>query len=72
VAVVDLGLPDGSGGELIGELRLANPVVSVLVLSSTIEPERFEEVKGIGADEVINKIELFTHIADEKRRLAGG
>jgi DNA-binding NarL/FixJ family response regulator len=25
VAVVDLGLPDGGGGELIGELRLATP-----------------------------------------------
>ena len=72
VAVVDLGLPDGSGGELIGELRLANPGVSVLVLSSTIEPEHFEEVKGMGADEVINKVEHFPHIADEIRRLAGG
>jgi hypothetical protein len=53
-------------------LRLANPGVSVLVLSSTIEPESFEEVKGMGADEVINKVELFPHIADEIRRLAGG
>ncbi|HJQ29066.1 MAG TPA: response regulator transcription factor, partial [Rubrobacter sp.] len=35
VAVVDLGLPDGDGRELIGELRRSNPGVSVMVLSAT-------------------------------------
>lgn len=72
VAVLDMLLPDGGGGELIGELRLANPGVSVLVLSSTIEPERFEEVKEMGADAVLNKAETFPHITGEIRRLAGG
>jgi DNA-binding NarL/FixJ family response regulator len=72
VAVVDMRLPDGGGGELIGELRLANPGVSVLVLSSTIEPERFEEVREMGADAVLNKVDTFPHISDEVRRLAGG
>jgi hypothetical protein len=42
------------------------------VLSSTIESERFEEVREMGADEVLNKVELFPYIADEIGRLAGG
>ena len=38
VAVVDLGLPDGDGSVLIGELRKSNPGVSVVVLSAAMGP----------------------------------
>src|SRR5215212_10148679 len=48
VAVLDLGLPDGDGRDLIGELRRANAGISVLVLSVTIRPERLEEVLKAG------------------------
>jgi DNA-binding NarL/FixJ family response regulator len=34
VAVVDLGLPDGDGSELIGELRQTNSGILVVVLSA--------------------------------------
>lgn len=34
MALVDLGLPDGSGIDLIKELRLADPSVSILVVSA--------------------------------------
>ncbi len=37
VAVVDLGLPDGYGGDLIGELRDKNPRAQALVLSATLD-----------------------------------
>src|SRR5829696_1886354 len=36
VAVVDLGLPDGDGRDLIDELRRTNAGISVVVLSATI------------------------------------
>jgi DNA-binding NarL/FixJ family response regulator len=71
VAVVDLGLPDGEERELIGELRLAKLGVSVLVLSATLEPERFEEVKRSGADAVLDKVVAVSSISDEVRRVAG-
>lgn len=72
VAVVDLGLPDGDGSELIGELRRASPGVSVLVLSATIGPGRLDDVRKAGADAVLSKVESPPIIAEEVRRLAGG
>jgi DNA-binding NarL/FixJ family response regulator len=72
VAVVDLGLPDGDGRELIDELRRTNPGVSVLVLSAIIMAEDFEEVRRSGADAVLTKVEAPLIIVDEIRRLAGG
>jgi DNA-binding response OmpR family regulator len=35
VAVLDLGLPDGDGDELIAELREASPGAQALVLSAS-------------------------------------
>ena len=71
VAVVDLGLPDGNGRELIGELRRASPGSSVLVLSATIEREHLDELRTAGADMVLAKVESPPLIAEEVRRLAG-
>jgi DNA-binding NarL/FixJ family response regulator len=72
VAVVDLGLPDGDGRELIGELRQSNPGISVLVLSATIMAEDFDEVRRAGADAVLTKVEGPLAIIEEVRCLAGG
>jgi len=72
VAMVDLGLPDGDGRELIGELRRSNPGISVVVLSASIEPGHLEEVRRAGADAVLDKVESPSIIAEEIRRLAGG
>jgi DNA-binding NarL/FixJ family response regulator len=71
VAVLDLGLPDGDGRELIGELRQLNPGVSVLVLSATIMAEHFDEVRRAGADAVLTKVDGPLTIVEEIRRLAG-
>ena len=71
VAVVDLGLPDGDGRKLIGELRQSSPGVSVMVLSATIMAEDFEEVRRAGADAVLTKVEGPLTILEEVRRLAG-
>jgi DNA-binding NarL/FixJ family response regulator len=72
VAVLDLGLPDGDGRDLIGELQRANAGISVLVLSVTIRPERLEEVLKAGADAVLHKVAPPASIVEEVRRLAGG
>jgi DNA-binding NarL/FixJ family response regulator len=71
VAVIDLGLPDGVGTELIGELRRSSPDVSVLVLSATIMAEDFDDVRRAGADAVLTKVEDPLGIVEEVRHLAG-
>lgn len=72
VAVVDLGLPDGDGRDLIGELRRSNPGVSVMVLSAIMMAKDFDEVRRAGADAVLTKVEGPLAIVEEVRRLAGG
>ena len=71
VAVLDLALPDGDGRELIGELRRSSPGVRIVVLSATIWAEHVEEVRGAGADAVLDKVRSYWTIAEELRRLAG-
>ena len=72
VAVVDVGLPDGDGRDLIGELRLRDADVSVLILSATVEGAGLEEATRAGADAVLEKVEAPQAIAHEIRRLAAG
>lgn len=57
VALVDRGLPDGDGLELIGEMRRANPGVRVFVISSTAESVHPEDATEAGADGVIDKLD---------------
>src|SRR5829696_5682023 len=42
VAVLDLGLPDGNGADLISELGRASPGAAVLVLSGSLHPTNLE------------------------------
>src|SRR5215212_4081533 len=72
VAVVDQGLPDGDGTELIEELRRSSAGVSVVVLSATVRPEGVERVRRAGADGVLDKVRSYSTIAEELRRVAGG
>ena len=71
VVVVDPGLPDGDGRDLIDELRRTNAGVSVVVLSATIASENLEEVLKTGADALLHKVASPTTIVEEVRRLAG-
>ena len=71
VAVVDLNLPDGDGGELVGELRRASPGTAVLVLSATVGIGHPDETRAVGADAVLAKVESPPIIAEEVRSLAG-
>lgn len=57
VALLDRGLPDGDGLELVGELRAVNPRCRVYVISSTAEVIHPRDAYEAGADGVIDKME---------------
>ena len=69
VAILDLLLPDGSGAELIQEMREANPNLRVLVLTLLCEHEDRDWVLATGANEVLTKFSTLDHIMAEIRRL---
>ena len=49
VTVLDLGLPDGPGEELVGPLLATNPLGAVLVLTSFSDQGRLARAVGAGA-----------------------
>jgi DNA-binding NarL/FixJ family response regulator len=69
VAVLDLGLPDGNGVELIGELHEANPSVAVMILSASLDPENLARAEEAGADGVLDKLATPGEIVGTIRRL---
>ena len=69
VAVLDLGLPDGNGADLIADLRRASNEVRVLVLSASLDPESFEKAKSAGADVILDKLTPVDEILATVRRL---
>jgi DNA-binding NarL/FixJ family response regulator len=69
VAVLDLGLPDGNGADLIAELRRASHDVRVLILSATLEPALLEKARSAGADEILDKLTPVDAILATVRRL---
>ena len=69
VVVLDIGLPDGNGADLIGELREANPGVAMLVLSASLDPENLERVTEAGADEILDKFAAPDEILDAIGRI---
>ena len=72
VVVLDLGLPDGNGADLIGELRGANPGGAVLVLSASLHPTNIERAMREGADEVLDKLSPPAEVVGTVRRLGNG
>jgi DNA-binding NarL/FixJ family response regulator len=69
VAVLDLGLPDGNGADLIADLRRASNEVRVLVLSASLDPEGIEKAKSAGADVILDKLTPVDEILATVRRL---
>jgi DNA-binding NarL/FixJ family response regulator len=72
VAVLDLGLPDGNGVDLVAELRVANPDAAVLILSASIDPAIFAKAEEAGADGVLDKFARPGEVVDAIRRLGNG
>ncbi len=70
VAVLDLGLPDGNGADLIGDLRRANPGSVALILSASLHPTNLARAREAGADGVLDKLATPDEIVSAIRRLA--
>ena len=72
VALVDLGLPDGYGGDLIKELRAANPRAQALVLSATLERAEIARAVESGAAGVLHKSADIEEVVEAVRRVRAG
>ena len=72
VALLDRGLPDGDGVELVGELRAANPGVRVFVISSTAEMIHPTDAIEAGAEGVIDKLDAPERVFATIRGPGGG
>ncbi len=72
VAVVDLGLPDGDGIELVEEFSSRRPSVATLVLSASLEPAKFASAVEAGAAGILHKSASISEIVDSVRRLRAG
>lgn len=75
-AVIDLGLPDGSGIEVIESLRRHDELVPILVLSARREPAEKVAALDAGADDFVTKPfgvdELLARIRAALRRSDAG
>jgi DNA-binding NarL/FixJ family response regulator len=72
VAVLDLGLPDGSGADLISDLRGSNPDAAVLILSASLDPASLERATEAGASEIMDKLSTPGELIGTIRRLGTG
>jgi DNA-binding NarL/FixJ family response regulator len=72
VAVLDLGLPDGWGTELIGTVHASNPRAVTLVLTSYTDQVVLAQALAAGAAGVLNKSADVDEIVAGIRRLHAG
>ena len=72
VAVVDLGLPDGDGLNLVEDFSSSVPRITTLVLSASLEPGRLARAVEAGAAGVLHKSSPIKEIVDAVRRLKAG
>jgi DNA-binding NarL/FixJ family response regulator len=72
VAIVDLNLPDGSGTDLIKDLRGSHPHAKALVLSAMSEQRYLAEAIEAGAAGIMHKSVPMSDLVEAMRRLAAG
>jgi DNA-binding NarL/FixJ family response regulator len=72
VGLIDRGLPDGDGLELIGALRAVNPGARVFVISSTVEMIHPKDAIEAGAEGVIDKLDTPERVFAAIRGEGGG
>ena len=72
VAVIDLGLPDGYGGDLIMDLRATNPRVQALVLSARLDRVDIARAVEAGAAAVLHKTAHLERVVDAVRAVKAG
>lgn len=72
VAILDLGLPDGSGTELVGTVHASNPRAVALVLTSFSDRRILAEAIEAGAAGVLHKSAELAEIIGAIRTLHAG
>jgi RNA polymerase sigma factor (sigma-70 family) len=72
VAIVDLGLPDGDGIDIVREVRAANPHCLVLVLTAHTDQRYLARAVEAGAAGVLNKSASIDEIIGAVLRLSSG
>jgi PAS domain S-box-containing protein len=72
VAIIDLALPDGYGGELIKDLRDANPGAMALVLSASLDHAETARAVESGAASVLHKSVELDEVVNAVRRVRAG
>ena len=72
VAIVDLNLTDGYGGDLIKEMRDANPHAMALVLSAYFDRAEIARAVESGAAGVLHKSAGIDEVVEAVRRLRAG
>ncbi len=72
VAVIDLGLPDGSGEALIGMARASNPRAVALVLTYFSDQERLARAIQAGASGLLHKSASVADVMNAIRSLHAG
>ena len=72
VAILDMGLPDGVGSDLVAGLREACPGSAVLILSASLDAANLARAKEAGADGVMDKFDDPAKVIGTIRRLGAG
>jgi PAS domain S-box-containing protein len=72
VAVLDLGLPDGFGADLVTDLRAANRDSQALVLSATLDRDEIARAVDRGAAGVLDKTTTLQEVVRAVKRLRAG
>jgi PAS domain S-box-containing protein len=72
VALVDLGLPDGDGGQLIKELRAVNPAAQAIVLSASLDRGEIARAIESGAAGALTKTVPLHEVVHAVRRVRAG
>lgn len=71
VAVIELGLPDGDGVDLIRELRESEADVPILVLTRSTDHVSHKRTLEAGAERVLTKSSSLSAIIEALRQLSG-
>lgn len=72
VAIVDIDLPDGSGVEIVREIRATNSRCMALVLTGSASNRQLAAAVEAGANGIMYKTALVDEIIDAVRRLGAG
>ena len=70
--VLDLGLPDGTGIDILRHVRETNSKCVVIILSNYLDPETYNRCSELGADFLFSKSDEFEQAIETLRALSNG